>query len=267
MAKGRNDIPTYCIQILRAKAGNFVIYYLQLVGSADSADLAEIQGDMSKALSQFQSRYRKEEEQIHSYLVYEEGFEKWLKDREQEQTWQQLWGLPVYSDYHRNDNLKWLLQSISTKDWPKKALIFGSGMGMKEWLPLIAGKVQTMELYLEFVTKGLEELREELCEEYGMVTDLKLVAPGEFHKERIRSREPVLVVDFSGSRPISVLGLARGSIWIDMDAVEAKRHLIEDRPTGMIYLSVKNLWRREMLETLDTISKFAYNTEVKIGKK
>lgn len=232
-----------------------------------SAELTDIYGEMSKALCRLQTRYRKEETQPRTYLVYEEGFEKWLKDREREPVWQRLWGMPLYSDYHRTENLKWILQTIPPKNWPKKALVLGSGMGMKEWLPLIAGRVQNIQLYLEFATKGLEELREELCEEYGMVTDLKLVAPGEFHKEHIRSTEPVLVIDFSGGKPISVLGLARGSIWIDMDAAESKRHLIEDRPTGITYLSLKNLWKREMLETLDTISKFAYNTKVKIGKK
>ncbi len=266
-AKGRNDIPTYRVNIFRAGQGGFLLYYLQLSGDATEAELTDIFGEMQKALVRLQYRYRKEEEALHTYLVYEEEFEKWLKAMDREQEWQRLWSLPLYSDYHHTENLKELLQHIPKKNWPKKALILGSGMGMQDWLPLIAGHVQNMELYLEFMTKGVEALQDELCEEYGMMPQVRLVAPGEFCKERLRSSEPVLVIDFSGSRPISVLGLAKGSIWVDMDSAEAKRHLIEDRRTGLIYLSLKTIWKREMLETLDTICKFAYNTEVKIGRK
>ena len=72
------------------------------------------------------------------------------------------------------------------------------------------------------------------------------------------------MVDYSGDCVISIRGLAKGSIWVDMESVESKRHLMEDRVVGPQYLSLKTIWRREMMETLDTVSKFAYNTEVKI---
>lgn len=267
MVKGRNDIPSYRVNIFRGKQNGFVIYYLQLTGGATEAELENICGEMKKGLQRLLLRYQKEEAELSSYLVYEESFEKWLKGMGKEQEWQQLWDRPLYSNFHQTANLKELLQYIPRKLWPKKALILGSGMGMQEWLPYIAGHVQDMELYLEFVTKGVEALQEELCEEYGMVMQVKLVVPGEFYKERLRSAEPVLVIDFSGPRPISVLGLAKGSIWVDMDSAEAKRHLIEDRRTELTYISLKTIWKREMMETLDTISNFAYNTEVKIGRK
>lgn len=260
MTKGRNDIPAYRIQVLRSRMSGFVVYYLQITGVAWEEDLQDIYGEMYKALYRLQCRYVREEKELHTYLVYEDNFEKWLDDMEQNVNWQQLWGLPMYSDYHKYENMRLLLQSLPKGKWPKKAIILGSGVGMKEWMPLIAPHVQSMELYVEFMTKGLEELREELCEEYGMVTDLKLVALGEFHKERLRSKEPVLIIDYSGSKSLSVLGLAANSVWVDMDSVEAKRHLTEDRPTGIVYLSLKTIWRREMSQTLDTISKFAYNT-------
>ena len=264
--KGRNDIPTYSVQILRAKREGFIVYYLQVVGEPAKAGLKDLHGEMDKALGRLEARYRKEEEELRTYLVYEAGFEKWLEASGAKQYWQQLWQLPVYSDYSNYENLKYLLQTIPKKEWPKKAVVLGCGVGIREWLPFLAEHVHSMELYVEFMTRGLEELQEELCEEYGMVADLKLVEPGGFQRERLRSKEPVLVMDFSGSRNVSVLGLAKGSIWVDMDAMESKRHLIEDRPTGLVYLSLKTIWRREMLQTLDTISKFAYNTRVKIGR-
>lgn len=264
--KGRNDIPAYSVQILRAVREGFVIYYLQVVGELADVRLADLYGEMNKALERLEARYRREEDGLRTYLVLEDGFEKWLENLGAKQYWQQLWQFPVYSDYQSNQNLKYLLQTIPRKDWPKKAVILGCGVGMREWLPFLAEHVHNMELYVEFMTKGLEELQEELCEEYGMVTDLKLVEPGGFQRERLRSKEPVLVIDFSGCGNISVLGMEPGSIWVDMDAMENKRHLIEDRPTGLTYLSLKTIWKREMIQTLDTISKFAYNTRVKIGR-
>lgn len=256
--KGGKNIPTYRIQIFRSVTDAFCLYYLQICGEAMEESFEEISGEMQKALSRLEERYSGKEEGLRTYLVYEEGFKRWLQTKEQ--SWQERWGLPLYSDYHRTENLKLLLQQIPKQTLPRKALILGSGMGMQEWLPLIAGQVQDLELYLEFMTKGVELLQEKLCQEYGMLTQVKLVAPGAFGGERLCSREPVLVIDYSGDKPISVLGLQKGSIWIDMDSVEAKRHLIEDRRTGLLYLSLKTIWKREMLETLDTIGKFAYNT-------
>lgn len=243
------------------------MYYLQLSGEAKPEAYEDILGEMQKALDRLESRYCRKEEKAHSYLVYEEEFGKWLRNLGKEREWQERWKLPVYSDYHQTENLKLLLQHIPGQSRPKKALILGSGIGMQEWLPLIAGQVQELELYVEFMTKGVERLQEELCEEYGMLMQVRLVAPGDFTRVRLHSTEPVLVIDFSGSKAISVLGLKRGSIWVDMDSIEAKRHLIEDRWTGLQYLSLKTIWKREMLETLDTINKFAYNTEVKIDRK
>lgn len=259
-AKGRNDSPTYRVNLFRNKQGEFCVYYLQLSGEAAAEELEDIFGEMQKALARMELRGQKEEENLHTYLMYEDSFEKWLKAMDKESAWQALWDLPIYSDYHHTENLKILINQLPKKGLPTKALILGSGIGMQEWLPFIAGKVQHIELYLEFMTKAVEELQEDLCDEYGMVAQIQLVAPGEFQKIRLRSNQPVLIIDYSGDKPISVLGLAKGSIWVDMDSVEAKRHLIEDRRTGLQYFSLKTIWKREMLETLDIISKFAYNT-------
>ena len=262
--KGRKDIPTYRLNIFREKKEAFVVYYFQVTGEIAADKLADVFGEMQKALARLQLRFQKEEEELHTYLVYEDSFERWLKLLEKETEWRELWNFPLYSNFHCVENLKLLLKHISKETMPKKAIVLGSGMGMQEWLPLLAGCVLDMELHLEFMTKGVEALQDELCEEYGMLVQVKLVAPGEFHKEKLQSKERVLVIDFSGNRSISVLGLPRGSIWIDMDSVESKRHLIEDRRTGLTYFSLKTFWKREMLETLDTINKFVYNTEVKI---
>lgn len=55
--------------------------------------------------------------------------------------------------------------------------------------------------------------------------------------------EPCLVLDFTGTADIPVTGLRAGSMWWDLGALEEKRHLLEDRPLGVRYVSLRTLWR------------------------
>lgn len=244
------------LQVFCTRAVGKEIFYLQVCGYPDAEELELLQEEMCKAVNRLASRQRRMGTEQTSYLMYEDGFEKWLVSLQKEDTWRKMWKLPVYSDYYNVDNLKWMLEAIPQDAAFVNALILGSGIGMQDWLPLIAPRVRSITFYLEVITGSFEILREQLCEEYGLITQVHLMAPGELRKQKLRYTEPVLVIDFSGKNPISVLGLAKGSIWLDMDSVEAKRHAIEDRRTGVNYLSLKNLIQREMSETLDTISNF-----------
>lgn len=266
VAKGRKEIPGHKVQIFRSQMEPFVVYYFQLCGYPQSQEYPAVLGEMQKAYSHMQERFTKREEALHTYLTFDEGFEKWLVDGESMEEWLDAWGHPLYYDFANGENLRWMLEKAVPKVWPGKAYILGSGIGIRDWIPLIADKVNTIEFYLEFTTKGVEELQEMLLEEYGMLTRVHLTTGREYAKLHLRSEEPVLVIDFSGREPMSVFGLKRGSVWMDMDASEAKRHAMEDRHTGVQYYSLKTIWKREMLQTLDIISKFAYNTDVKIGR-
>ncbi len=266
VAKGRKEIPGHRVQIFRSQMEPFVVYYFQLCGYPQAQEFHLVLGEMQKAYQHMQERFAKKEETIRTYLTFEDGFEKWLDAEGSREEWLNAWGHPLYYDFATGENLGWMLKEAVPKIWPGKAYILGSGIGIRDWIPLIADKVHTIEFYLEFATKGVEELQEMLLEEYGMLTRVHLTTGREYTNVRLQSEEPVLVIDFSGKEPVSVFGLKKGSIWIDMDASEAKRHAMEDRRTGVQYYSLKTIWKREMLQTLDIISKFAYNTEVKIGR-
>lgn len=254
------------IQIFRQVLGPFVLYYMQLCGCHEQMEPEAVCKEMYKAFHHFQDRYRKKEEGMFTYLLYEEVFEKWIRQKEASEVWAKEWRYPAYQDFATPGNLQWILQQIPKHQYPYKAYVLGTGMGMEEWLPYVAGRVHHIRFYLEFATKGMEELQEMLLEEYGMLTEVLLIGTGEFQKLRLRSEEPVLVIDFSGQESVVVSGLKKGSIWVDMDAAEPKRHAIEDRYTGVKYYSFKTVCKREMLQTLDISSKFAYNTDVKIGR-
>ena len=266
VAKGRKEIPGYKVQIFRSQMEPFVVYYLQLCGYPQAQEYPLVLGEMQKAYQHMQERFTKKEEAFQTYLTFDEGFEKWLTDSDGMEEWLNAWGHPLYYDFATGENLEWILKKAVPKVWPGKAYILGSGLGIRDWIPLIANKVNTIEFYLEFATKGVEELQEMLLEEYGMLTRVHLTTGREYTQLSLRSEEPLLVIDFSGKEPVSVLGLKKGSVWIDMDASSVKCHAVEKRRTGVEYYSLKTIWKREMLQTLDIISKFAYNTDVKIGR-
>ncbi len=266
VAKGRKELSEHKVQIFRSQMEPFVVYYLQLCGYPRTQELPLVLGEMQKAYQHMQEHFGKREEVVQTYLTFDEGFEKWLSDCAGMEEWLNAWGHPLYYDFATGENLEWILKRVVPMAWSGKAYILGSGIGIRDWIPLIANKVNTIEFYLEFATKGVEDLQEMLLEEYGMLTRVHLTTGREYTKLRLKSEEPVLVIDFSGKEPVSVLGLKKGSIWLDMYASEAKRHAMEDRRTGVQYYSLKTIWKREMLQTLDIISKFAYNTDVKIGR-
>lgn len=242
------------------------IFYLQVCGYPSMDSVLQVKDEMQKAVDRLLSYTKKQESFAHTCLVYEDSFVKWLESVRYEKEWRRLWRLPMYADYHTGDNLQRMLDTISKEDFPREAWILGYGPDMKEWLPRIAEKVRSLTIYVEFMTKGLENLLEELEEDFGLVAQVQLVPPGELRKQRLRSMQPVLIVDYSGSEVISVVGVSKGSVWLDMDSIEAKRHSMEDRRTGISYISLKNLWKREMSQTLDTVGNFEYNTEVKIDR-
>lgn len=265
MAKNRIYVSNHKVQIFRQVSDPFVLYYIQLCGNAEQMEPMQLCKEMYKAFGQLQDRYRKKEEGMDTYLLYEPGFEEWLEQRGTIRGWTKEWNYPVYQDFATPENLQWILQKIPKDLYPEKAYVLGTGMGMERWLPYVAGKVHHIRFYLEFATKGVEDLQEMLLEEYGMLTEVLLTGAGEFRKLRLRSEVPVLVIDFSGQEFIAVSGLKRGSIWVDMNASEAQRHATEDRFTGVHYYSLRTVCKREMQQTLDIGTKFAYNTDVKIG--
>lgn len=261
----------YRVQVFRKEVCDRDIFYLQVSGRPSVDCVLQVKDEMQKALNRLLTLGRQQEEYPPTYLVYEDSFEKWLESVRYEKEWRRLWSTPMYTEYHDKENLRQMLEAVFGKngqsvDWPKEALVLGYGPDMQEWLPWIAGHLRSLTFFVEFVTKGFEELLADTEEEFGLVPQVKLTAPGELRKQRLRSAEPILVIDYSGNVAISVTGISRGSIWLDMDSVETKRHSMEDRRTGITYVSLKNLWKREMSQTLDTIGNFEYNTEVKIDR-
>ena len=250
----------YRVQVFRNTSNGKDIIYLQICGYPHKEQVPMVQGEMRKALERILARGKKDEESAQTWLVYEYGFEMWLENVEHTNLWRRLWHLPMYDGFYEKENAEYMLAKIPEDTFPRELWVLGYGPDIKERILQIAGKIRSLTFWVEFVTRSLERLTEELEEELGLVCQIRLVAPGGMKKEHLSSNKPILVLDYSGKENISVIGLCRGSVWLDMDSVESKRHGMEDRKTGLHYISMKKIWKEEMLQTLDTISNIEYNT-------
>ena len=81
VAKGKKEIYGHRVQIFRSQMEPFVVYYFQLCGFPQAQDYPLVLGEMQKAYQHMQERFLKKEENIQTYLTFDEGFEKWLFNR------------------------------------------------------------------------------------------------------------------------------------------------------------------------------------------
>ena len=230
------------------------VYYLQMRESVSKDDLPSVQTYMEKALERM-GKWYDETQLTHTYRVYSPAFENWLRTRGYDTIWQQWWKLPLYGEYKESSNLNILLQKIPGDRYPRNLLILGEAPGVYEWLPKLARGMKTVTFCGENKPRAFARVGELLLDEYGLLAEWK--------KDLCQYRGvEALVLDYCGREKLYVWAVGQGSVWIDMTSMECRRHAIEDRNTGIYYVSLKSIWREEILQTLDTANKIKYNTGV-----
>jgi len=204
------------------------------------------------------------------YQVWDRSFQGYLQRRQMTGEWLRVWRVPVYDQYGGPEQLQTLLDNVEGWRQLSQILVLGYDPGMSTWLPKLARRARGIDFYLDYEPRGMEELQEWIDEEYGLVTqwrilggqdqeDVGLEAPEDGQTEEAAARKPpsypglsqylrsygvpCLVLDFTEAADVPVTGLKPGSMWWDMGAMEEKRHLLEDRPLGVRYVSLKTLWR------------------------
>ncbi len=247
------------LPVFRMETELHQVYYLQMHEAAADEDLPGIQAYMAKAAERIAGRYEEECYGL-TYMVYSAAFEKWLKKRQKESYWKTKWNLPFYQEYGEVCNLLFLLQKVPKECWPKHLVIVGETVGLQSWIQTVARYMNRVTIFSTDEPNAFEELREQLLEEYGLLVSWKQ----SIHPV---SEVPAFVIDYSGKEKIYIWGIPRGSVWVDMTSIEVRRHGIQDRDTGISYISLKSFWQEEMSQTLDTANKILYNTEVKLEGK
>jgi len=234
--------------------GGYEIFYLQIDKKIGQEELLAAGALMKKGIGRLETLHQQQECRT-ACLVYEASFESWLRNKQQERCWQNFWNLPVYGEYREPHNLMLLLQQVPKYLWPRQLIILGEAPGMEVWLVQLARYMRGITVYAGSKPKAFEQLREKLQQEYGLLLGWE---------ERLhpQSREPAMVIDYCGREKVFAWGIPAGSIWIDMNSMEIRRHALEDRDTGIQYYSLKCFWKEEMQQTLDTANKILYNTGV-----
>lgn len=173
-----------------------------------------------------------------SYLVYE-GRVKTLQ--ENSALWREYFALSEFRGWREKEWVERLLPFAGNAHY----LVLGYGDCLGGILFRLARKMKSLEWFAEDSRYGdqVQEIAEELCEEYGLAVALTLLKEGEGYKKiRPSAYAPVTVLDFSGEARISP-PLAKGSIWLDVDSLEEKEERLGRAGGDVRYFSLKKLWR------------------------
>lgn len=189
------------------------------------------------------------------YQVWDRSFHGYLQRHRLAGEWLRVWRVPVF-DHYGSVQLRTLMRNV--EGWQKlsQIVILGYHPGILDCIPQLARRAREIHFYLDYEPKGMEETQDRIDEEYGLVTQWRILEDrAQADEERktphypglgryLRRYEvPCLVIDCTGAADIPMTGLRPGSMWWDMGAMEEKRHLLEDRPLGVRYVSLRTLWR------------------------
>lgn len=189
------------------------------------------------------------------YQVWDRSFWGYLHRRKLTGEWMRVWRVPVFDQYG-SGCLQTLMKNV--EGWQKlpQIVILGYSSGILDCIPGLARRAREIHFYLDYEPRDMEEIQEKVDDEYGFVTQWRILEDQAENSEQHvvapypglgrylhRYEVPCLVIDFTDTAGIPMTGLRPGSMWWDMGAMEEKRHLLEDRPLGVRYVSLKTLWR------------------------
>lgn len=171
-----------------------------------------------------------------------------------------LWGEPCSTNCVCQSPLtyfnKWEFTDYREEKWVEYLLLqgtlahfvlLGSAPCLRQVLPKHAKGMKSLRLFLwesEF-TEELEELLEELFEEYGLTSDIHFLEEDTgYRKLPTLSAVPCNVLDFTREPKVAHWAAAAGSIWLDFDGNEEKQRRIEGRKGAVQYFSLRKEWRQ-----------------------
>jgi len=241
------------LPVFYKRIGEYGIYYLQIPSCTGRQESVKVKAWLQKGIYRLQKNCGEETDTQRAYIVYDGAFERWLEENQMTQYWQSLWEQSLYREFTQPHNLLFLLQQIPERKRLGNWIMIGEALGVEEWIGGLARYMKSVTFFSMDPPGNWERLREHLQKEFGLIVDWKrsfqpIVA------------EPAFILDYCTKEKLFVWDVCRGSIWVDMNSLEYRRHDLQDRDTGIFYYSLKRFWREEMIQTLDTVSKIQYNT-------
>lgn len=170
------------------------------------------------------------------YTMFEEGVRAYIEPFEE--IWQQCFPYPDFHGYREETYVQMLLEQGN--------LFHMMIVGYHGCLPwVLKGRVRrlkSLRLVLTEMSTECEEWLDMLYEEYGLAASVTLV--DNYRRAVLSCAVPSMILDFSSEGHLLTHQVAKGSIWLDMDSLEEKRVRIEGRNTGIMYFSLRKLWRQ-----------------------
>jgi len=230
------------LPIFRREIGPYEVYYLQVPKNVENDKFVDLKEYMDKGIARIRAQCEPTGAlsftggvEENTWAVWDRDFEMWLRIGGRETQWQKIWDLPMYQEYKEIHNLIFLLQQIPAGRLPVQLIILGEAPGLTDLLEGLARRMKQITIYAWDPPREFEYIRHTMLEEYGLCTEWK-------KSLQPASIEPALVLDYSGKEKIYVWDIVPDSIWIDMTSMEMRRHALEDRETGIYYLSLKSIW-------------------------
>jgi len=172
-----------------------------------------------------------------TYTVYASN----LRTKINTPCWWKYWKIPEFENY----NQPLWAEKILSHGTCYGFLILGQSDCIPDMLLASAGSMRSAKWYLlqKDYTEETEAFIENFYEDYGLAIELHLLEnQADWGRQRFECREPIKVLDFSGTEKVSVYGVPEGSVWLDMNAMDAKSRRMEVRNQGIDYFSLKKLW-------------------------
>lgn len=180
------------------------------------------------------------------YTVCDRSVEKWLKKEHLYEWWQESWPISSFVNYRETYFARELMEQAKLSHY----IILGYDPYLPELLKAHVRYMKTLRFVLTSAPEEeLDDFLENCYDEYGLTASVEQVEPRRGHEDtpfygyQVKSAVPSMIIDYSNEIRLFTADLARGSLWLDMDALEEKRYRMEERNTGIQYISMKKKWK------------------------
>lgn len=214
----------------------------------------EMQRRLEELLSKREAEIRSVEEQMKSMATYLTGkaggegacsyaCEEALEKNAVWNSWLKYFPVRKFDGFSQRFRIEQLL----TCAHHPQLVILGSCEDIFGIIESLACKIKSLRWFMREEDCGGEiyEFMEDFYIEYGLAITLQTVCGrSAYRKLLLTCTEPADILDFTDEPRVSTVGVARGSVWLDVFSSEEKQRRIAGRDTGIEYISLKERWRR-----------------------
>lgn len=203
---------------------------------AREAQLGKIEKQMRLAVERILKKA--DEEGLWGYVC-----ETGLKNSAVWKEWLKCFPVKEFDGYMRAFWVKQLLPMAVHS----RFVILGSCEDICELIESCAGRMKALKWILQEqeCTQEIQDFVEDFYIEYGLAAALQTVSGHTAYRRiQLACGKPANILDFTGEPCVATSGIAKGSVWLDMQPSEEKRRRIAERNTGIRYFSLKERWSK-----------------------